>query len=611
MADKKISQLTSAVLPLAGTELVPVVQSGATVKVTAASLGAAAEYTPAGTGAVVTTVQSKLRQTISVEDFGAVGDGVTDDTIALQSAALAIKTNGGGTLIFGPEKTYKVFVTGGFSSAVLLDFTNCVGLNIEGNGSTILTGADTAVRYGILLNSVSNVSIKNLVFQSQLASLSSSQGMAWIVANYGANKITLENLSFTYGQTGFQVQGQYASGGTDSNRARNISALNLYFFSVYYPLSFQGAGDNFFGRGIVTRNCGRSYFPINVKNHDIYIDSQQGGPFSDCLLKVYCDPTLSYNRLENIKLNYSSTGRYAGSGNQSSNEAMIAIDLQQNTATSTAGFVGNVEITYSVEADSSNKNQSFFIVRKYNFAGSADSTPRGHQLFNVNLQGSGLSAQNLLSDYINIFNRTGDDWTGDFAQHFDVSKFTLTGSNPTDRSIVYNTAPVSGQCLINEVHSTGSVILVGSSNKYFGILASYFSNYFTGFQLIQPYTVLWTGAGSNPAIGNGVLSAYFILENKTCTVQISLTIGSTTTFGSGVWSFSLPYALNSISLKSLGSAVGFNSGVNFYSGVSIIYPTSGSKVTVFLGTSGNNVGSTVPWTWKTGDTLDLQISYPV
>jgi hypothetical protein len=43
-------------------------------------------YQPAGTGAVQTTVQAKLRQTISIADFGAVCDGTTDDSAAVQLA---------------------------------------------------------------------------------------------------------------------------------------------------------------------------------------------------------------------------------------------------------------------------------------------------------------------------------------------------------------------------------------------------------------------------------------------------------------------------------------------------------------------------------------------
>ena len=43
-------------------------------------------YIASGTGAVETTVETKLREIASVKDFGAVGDGATDDSTAIQNA---------------------------------------------------------------------------------------------------------------------------------------------------------------------------------------------------------------------------------------------------------------------------------------------------------------------------------------------------------------------------------------------------------------------------------------------------------------------------------------------------------------------------------------------
>ena len=73
-------------------------------------------YQPAGTGAVATTVQSKLRETVSVNDFGAVGDGVADDTAAILNAISFVKTNRG----------YRLIQNGGtFKFTTTLPFNDC------------------------------------------------------------------------------------------------------------------------------------------------------------------------------------------------------------------------------------------------------------------------------------------------------------------------------------------------------------------------------------------------------------------------------------------------------------------------------------------------------
>ena len=60
-----------------------------------------------GASAVGRTVQDKLRESFSVKDFGAVGDGVTDDTAAIQAALSALFSASGGSLYF-PKGTFKI-----------------------------------------------------------------------------------------------------------------------------------------------------------------------------------------------------------------------------------------------------------------------------------------------------------------------------------------------------------------------------------------------------------------------------------------------------------------------------------------------------------------------
>ena len=51
-------------------------------------------FLQAGVGAILRTVQSKLRDTISVMDIGAVGDGIADDTAAINAAYSSVTSSG-------------------------------------------------------------------------------------------------------------------------------------------------------------------------------------------------------------------------------------------------------------------------------------------------------------------------------------------------------------------------------------------------------------------------------------------------------------------------------------------------------------------------------------
>lgn len=106
MSNKKISALTSATTPLAGTEEVPIVQSGATVKTTVADITGAGAYpgyftTLTSTGN--TTLGDATTDTVQVNGYMSVGGAPT--------ATYVLRTRGnitGGTTAYGIGSTSTV-----------------------------------------------------------------------------------------------------------------------------------------------------------------------------------------------------------------------------------------------------------------------------------------------------------------------------------------------------------------------------------------------------------------------------------------------------------------------------------------------------------------------
>jgi hypothetical protein len=96
-------------------------------------------YNQGGAGAVTRTVQSRLRDFVSVKDFGAVGDGVTDDAAAFTAAANAINTAGGGNLyIPASSGNYVISTDVTVQATVNLVFDGGV-VNVPSAGGATLT----------------------------------------------------------------------------------------------------------------------------------------------------------------------------------------------------------------------------------------------------------------------------------------------------------------------------------------------------------------------------------------------------------------------------------------------------------------------------------------
>jgi hypothetical protein len=103
---------------------------GALVKFTTSQLNSSSgvdaqqvSYIPPFTNSVATNVEFKLAQIVSVKDFGAVGDGVTDDSAAFQAAITYVASVGGG-VVYAPMDTYKIDNTVIFCSNVEIDLQN-------------------------------------------------------------------------------------------------------------------------------------------------------------------------------------------------------------------------------------------------------------------------------------------------------------------------------------------------------------------------------------------------------------------------------------------------------------------------------------------------------
>ena len=189
-------------------------------------------YTQGGAGSVTRTVQSRLRDSVSVKDFGAVGDGVTDDTAAIQAAIDAAQ----GKPVLVPEGTYII------TSPLELNFSTSISPTYQEATQLIGDGPEKT----IIVNRSGDYGIKNTptvpqtsqpigvrFFGGKISGFklttdgSSPAGSAGIqLASYWFAELLNLNLSDLDGQ-GIYVPDQSALFGSNADKY-SCGTLNVY-----------------------------------------------------------------------------------------------------------------------------------------------------------------------------------------------------------------------------------------------------------------------------------------------------------------------------------------------------------------------------------------------
>ncbi|MFE6482390.1 hypothetical protein ACFVGN_05545 [Streptomyces sp. NPDC057757] len=125
------------------------------------------------------------------------------------------------------------------------------------------------------------------------------------------------------------------------------------------------------------------------------------------------------------------------------------------------------------------------------------------------------------------------------------------------------------------------------------------------------YVPTWTSTSVAPVLGNGTLTGRHMKIGRMAFVTINLSAGSTTTFGTGNYSFSLPFAAASSGVAEVGASQVL--GTDRWVG-GVVISSASSTVSPFVAISATNtrtdfVTNTRPETLASGAQIRMSFMY--
>lgn len=184
---------------------------------------ATAGWTQTGIDAVSRTVDSKLKDTISVKDFGAVGDGVVDDTVAILAA---INSNTSFLEVYMPPGTYRL------ASPLIIDRQN---LTLTGAGRATTLFPDSGVT-AIELAKNNGVSLTVLRDFRIFGNTNATGGIAlggFFVAFCQIHNLSIENFT------------SFGSFGIKMSQVQELDIFNCYIADNYNNVIFPNVAGNY------------------------------------------------------------------------------------------------------------------------------------------------------------------------------------------------------------------------------------------------------------------------------------------------------------------------------------------------------------------------------
>ena len=178
-------------------------------------------YLPAGTGAVATTVQAKLRESVSVQDFGAVGNGSADDTAAFVAACTYASPRNLAVLVPGTSSFYALTALTNANKELLYG-TGIV--KVAGTTTKIPTVASTDNNFTAAVNIIKNT----LTPDAYTPAGSVGSGVIYTEVRRTGGYGQYGNWLSSYLVTDAIVAGEFDTGITSWAGATNLSGGNIF-----------------------------------------------------------------------------------------------------------------------------------------------------------------------------------------------------------------------------------------------------------------------------------------------------------------------------------------------------------------------------------------------